>query len=281
MSFTEVLDDYFQQRADQDLFSGAVLVTRGRSRLYARAYGYASRAWRVPNTLATRFDTASITKLFTAIATLQLIDAGLLSLDTRVVERLRLDDTPFSKDITVSHLLTHTSGLGDDADEEAGESYEDVWKERPNYSVTETRDFLPQFVNKPANFPPGEGCRYCNVGYVLLGLLIESTSGMTYRDYVREHIFARSGDDFLRVLSDGPRQRQRRRRLRSDPRIERDHRGVEEEHLLVPADRVAGRRCPRNGRRPGSVPAGGQGGRPPLARADERVPHPSGRALER
>ncbi len=193
MGFTEVLDEYFQQRADQDLFSGAVLVTRGRSRLYARAYGYASRAWRVQNMLATRFDTASITKLFTAIATLQLIDAGLLSLDTRVVERLRLDDTPFSKDITVSHLLTHTSGLGDDADEEAGESYEDVWKERPNYSVTETRDFLPQFVNKPANFPPGEGCRYCNVGYVLLGLLIESTSGMTYRDYVREHIFAEAG----------------------------------------------------------------------------------------
>ena len=162
MRFTRVLDEYFGHRVAQDLFSGAVLITQGESRLYARAYGYASRAWRVPNTLATRFDTASITKLFTAIATLQLIDQGLLAFDTPVVERLRLEDTPISKDITVSHLLTHTSGIGDDADEEAGESYEDVWKKKPNYSVTETRDFLPQFVNKPANFPPGQGCRYCN-----------------------------------------------------------------------------------------------------------------------
>ena len=153
MTFTRVLDEYFGDLVDKDLFSGAVLITQGESRLYGRAYGYASRAWRVPNTLDTRFDTASITKLFTAVATLQLIDRGLLAFDTPVVERLHLEDTPFSKEITVSHLLTHTSGLGDDADEEAGERYEDVWKAKPNFFVVETRDFLPQFVNKSANFP--------------------------------------------------------------------------------------------------------------------------------
>jgi CubicO group peptidase (beta-lactamase class C family) len=202
MCFTHELDEYFRHRAAQDLFSGVVLITRGASRLYARAFGYASRAWRVPNTLDTRFDTASITKLFTAIATLQLIDRGLLAFDTPVVERLRLEDTPLSKDITVFHLLTHTSGIGDDAEEEAGERYEDLWKAKPNYSVIETRDFLPQFVNKPANFPPGQGCRYCNCGYILLGLLIESISGMAYRDYVRAHIFAKAGmtaSDFFRL----------------------------------------------------------------------------------
>ena len=202
MCFTRVLDEYFRDRAAQDLFSGAVLITRGASRLYARAYGYASRAWRVPNTLDTRFDTASITKLFTAIATLQLIDGGLLAFDTPVVERLRLESTPLSKDITVFHLLTHTSGIGDDAEEEAGERYEDLWKAKPNYSVIETRDFLPQFVNKPANFPPGQGCRYCNCAYILLGLLIESISGMAYRDYVRAHVFAEAemtASDFFRL----------------------------------------------------------------------------------
>ena len=202
MSFTHVLDEYFQHRAAQDLFSGAVLITQSASRLYARAYGYASRAWRVPNTLDMRFDTASITKLFTAIATLQLIDQSLLAFDTPVVKRLDLEGTLLSKDVTVFHLLTHTSGIGDDADEEAGERYEDLWKAKPNYSVIETRDFLPQFVNKPANFPPGGGCRYCNCGYILLGLLIESISGMTYRDYVRTHIFSKVGmtaSDFLRL----------------------------------------------------------------------------------
>jgi len=154
---THVLDEYFRHRAAQDLFSGAALITQGAARLFAGAYGYASRAWDVPNKLDTRFDTASVTKLFTAIATLQLIDRELLTFDTAVVEHLGLEGTPLSKDVTVFHLLTHTSGIGDDADEEAGERYEDVWKAKPNYSVVETRDFLPQFVNKPANFPQEKG----------------------------------------------------------------------------------------------------------------------------
>ena len=199
---THVLDEYFRDRAAQDLFSGAALITQGATRLYASAYGYASRAWRVPNNLDTRFDTASVTKLFTAIATLQLIDRGLLTFDTPVVERLGLEDTPLSRDVTVRHLLTHTSGIGDDADEEAGERYEDLWKAKPNYSVVETRAFLPQFVNKPANFSPGEGCHDCNCGYVLLGLLIETISGMIYRDYVRAHVFAEAAmtaSDFFRM----------------------------------------------------------------------------------
>src|ERR671917_647728 len=153
MRWTHVLDEYFRHRAAHDLFSGAVLITRGANRLYARAYGYASRAWRVPNTLDTRFDTASVTKLFTAVGTLQLIDRGLLAFDTPVVERLGLETTTLSKDVTVYHLLTHTSGIGDDADEEAGELYEDLWKTKPNYSVVETRGFLPQSANKPPNFP--------------------------------------------------------------------------------------------------------------------------------
>ena len=202
MRWTQVLDEYFRHRATQDLFSGAVLITQGATRLYARAYGYASRAWGVPNTLDTRFDTASVTKLFTAIAALQLIDRGLLAFDTPVVERMGLEGTALSKEINVLHLLTHTSGIGDDADEEAGERYEDVWKAKPNYSVVETRDFLPQFVYKPANFSPGEGCRYCNCGYVLLGLLIETMSGMTYRDYIRANVFAEAGmstSDFFRM----------------------------------------------------------------------------------
>ena len=202
MPFSAELDDYFEQRTNQDLFSGVVLITQGAQTLYARAFGYAQRGWQVPNTLDTRFDTASITKLFTAVATMQLIDRGELAFDMPVIERLGLTGTAISPAVTVAQLLTHTSGIGDDADEEAGESYEDVWKTKPNYSVTETRDFLPQFAYRPANFAPGQGCRYCNCSYVLLGLLIEASSGMTYRDYVRAHVFAPAGmasSDFLRM----------------------------------------------------------------------------------
>lgn len=102
----------------------------------------------------------------------------------------------------VYHLLTHTSGIGDDAEEENGESYEDLWRTKPNYAVTTTADFLPQFIHKPPNFPPGQGCSYCNCSFVLLGLMIEKISGMNFRDYVRQNIFTRAGmphSDFLRL----------------------------------------------------------------------------------
>jgi CubicO group peptidase (beta-lactamase class C family) len=193
VSPTSELNAYFEDLASRDAFSGVVLVTSGASRLYAGEYGYASRAWKVPNTLETRFDTASITKLFTAVATMQLVDRGLLTMDTGVIDFLGLTGTRISPDVTVYQLLTHTSGIGDDSEEEDGEDYEDVWVERPNYSVTETRDFLPQFVHKEPNFPPGEGCRYCNCGYVLLGLMIEKCTGLSYRRYVQENVFDRAG----------------------------------------------------------------------------------------
>lgn len=196
------LDHYLQTLEDQHKFSGVVLITQGDLPLYAGAFGYASRAWKIPNSLETRFDTASITKLFTAIATLQLIDQKRLMFDTRVIDLLGLTGTAIANEVTVYQLLTHTSGIGDDAEEENNERYEDVWKSKPNYSISTTTDMLPQFIHKPANFPPGQGCRYCNCSYVLLGLAIEKISGLSYRDYVRKHIFAPVGmthSDFLRM----------------------------------------------------------------------------------
>ena len=176
-------------------FSGVVGVEQGEQTLLLEAFGRASRTWNIPTTVETRFDTASITKLFTAVATLQLVEQGAFSLDTSVIGYLGLEETGISAEVTPYQLLTHTSGIADDADEEAGERYEDLFLERPNYTVTETADYLPQFVGKPPNFAPGEGCRYCNVGYVLLGLMIERATGSSYREYVTEHVFARAGMD--------------------------------------------------------------------------------------
>jgi CubicO group peptidase (beta-lactamase class C family) len=202
MNATHEIDQYFRELAGESRFSGVVLITQGASRLYAGAFGFASRPWEIANSLDIRFDTASITKLFTSIATLQLVDKGLLALDTSTIDYLGLTRTAISPEVNVFHLLTHTSGIADDAEEEDGEDYADLWIAKPNYSVTSTADFLPQFVQKPANFAPGQGCRYCNCSFVLLGLMIEKATGMTYRDYVRENIFARAGmrhSDFLRM----------------------------------------------------------------------------------
>jgi CubicO group peptidase (beta-lactamase class C family) len=193
MHAVEALDRYLKAREEKGEFSGVVLITYGDRQLYRAAYGYASRAWKIRNTLDMRFDTASITKLFTSVATLQLVDRGLLTLDTKVIPALGLEGTSISDEVTVYHLLTHTSGIGDDCEEEEGEVYEDLWQTKPNYSVTTTAGFLPQFIHKPPNFPPGQACRYCNCGFVLLGLLIEKQTSMWYRDYVQEELFARVG----------------------------------------------------------------------------------------
>ena len=179
------------ERADG--FSGVAFVTQGASILLAEAFGEASRAWHVPNRMDTRFDTASVTKLFTAVATLQQIERGAFAIDTKVIPWLGLTGTTISEQVEVRHLLTHTSGIGDDADEEAGESYEAIWQERPSYRVLETADFLPQFAQKPMRFAPGEGCRYNNCAFILLGLMVERASGRDYRAFVMDEVFARVG----------------------------------------------------------------------------------------
>jgi len=112
-----------EQLTVADEFSGVVRIDQRGRTLLAAAYGPASRTWGVPCRLETRFDTASITKLFTAVATLQQVAAGAFDLQTPVREYLGLADTAVSADVTTYHLLTHTSGIADDADEEAGEDY--------------------------------------------------------------------------------------------------------------------------------------------------------------
>lgn len=174
-------------------FSGVCLVTRSGEIVFQKAYGFAHRGFGVPNRTTTRFDTASITKLFTATAVMQMVDRRLVALDSRVMPFLGITGTAISDEVTVFHLLTHTSGIADDADEEAGEDYELLFVDKPNYAIRATRDFLPQFAYKRPNFPPGTGVRYNNCAFVLLGLVIERVTGMTYRDYIREHVFAPAG----------------------------------------------------------------------------------------
>lgn len=189
----EDLASRLRAAAASDAFSGVVVLRRGDERLLELALGPASRRWPVPNHLGTRFDTASITKTFTSVAVLQQVDAGRLDLDASIHDHVDLAGTTIPREVTLRHVLSHTSGIADDADEEAGEDYALLWVDKPCYSVMTTADFLPGFVHKEPNFAPGEGCRYCNVGYILAGLALEAVTGVTYRDYVREHVFARAG----------------------------------------------------------------------------------------
>ena len=178
--------------ADHD-FSGTVLIKRGNATLYEAAAGLATPRWGIPNTMDTRFDTASITKLFTSVAVLDLVGKGELDLETSIHHYVDLEGTTISPQVTLLHLLTHTSGIADDADEEAGESYEELFRDTPNYSIIETKDFLPQFAHKEPLAEPGVDCRYCNVGYVLAGLAIEKVTGVSYRQHIFDEVFTRLG----------------------------------------------------------------------------------------
>lgn len=174
-------------------FSGVVLVSRGGETLFESATGFASQRWRSPNTLDTRFDTASITKLFTAVAVLQQVGLGNLDLELPIHHYVDLEGTAIPTDVNLLHVLTHTSGIADDADEEAGESYAELWAKTPTYTVMQTADLLPQFAHKEPYFVPGTDSQFSNAGYVLAGLALERVTGKPYRQYVEEQVFEKAG----------------------------------------------------------------------------------------
>ncbi|MGF1525157.1 MAG: serine hydrolase domain-containing protein [Leptolyngbyaceae cyanobacterium] len=202
MDFAKQLHSILENRARERKFSGAVLVKRGNEDLFKAAYGEASKSWQIKNRTDTRFRIASIAKMFTAVATLQLIDANKLTLNTGIVECLELQHTAVPKAVTVYHLLTMTSGIADWFDE-SGDVEEDwaaLCRDHPIYLFRQNQDYLPLFLNKPPLLSVGQQHCYNNAGYILLGLAIEKLSGVSYFDYVRRHIFARAQmtrSDFL------------------------------------------------------------------------------------
>jgi len=178
-------------------FSGVVSVSRGTDVVFERAYGLADRAHTVPCTPQTRFAIASGTKAMTALVVLKLMADGSLSLATTARSVLG-DDLPLiAADVTVEHLLNHTSGIGDYVDEETGELPLSV----PVYALVDTRDYLPALDGIPTKFRAGARFGYCNSGYVVLALIAERISGTGYHELVRDRVLTPAGmhdTDFLR-----------------------------------------------------------------------------------
>ncbi len=181
-------------------FSGAVLLTSAGETLLEAGVGYADRATSTPITPATRFGLASVTKMFTAVAIADQVAAARLAFDTPVVDVLPPERRPSTlrPDVTVHHLLCHSSGIADyheeeplDGSEEA--DYADLWISRPAYSVERPADFLPLFADLAPYWPPGERFWYSNAGYIVLGLVLEEVTGRPYTEVVQERVFDRAG----------------------------------------------------------------------------------------
>jgi D-alanyl-D-alanine carboxypeptidase len=173
------------KQAVADRFSGAALVARDGEVRFADAYGQADRERGIPNTIETRFRIGSMNKMFTAVATLQLIEAGKLALDDTVGKHLRgYPNSEVATKVTVRHLLTHTGGTGDIF----GPEYD-----ANRLQLREHSDYVKLYGSRAPNFEPGARFAYSNYGFVLLGAIIEAVSGQSYYDYVREHVFHPAG----------------------------------------------------------------------------------------
>jgi D-alanyl-D-alanine carboxypeptidase len=171
--------------AREDGLSGVVLVAKDGKPVLETAYGFSNLADRVPNRVDTKFNMASMGKMFTAVAVLQLVEAGKITLDDTVGKYLpHYPGTAVRDDVTVKELLTHTSGMGN-----FWEQLADKAKDR----YVSVSDYVPLFADQPLLFEPGKSFAYSNNGYTVLGLIIEAVSGQTYFDYVRDHIYRPCG----------------------------------------------------------------------------------------
>lgn len=178
--------------ADAD-FSGVVAVDVADRRVLERAAGFAHRAHGIPMTIDTRLGLASGGKTFTSLAVLRLVEEGKLALDTRVRTILG-DDLPLIDDaVTVEHLLTHSSGIGDYLDESGDGEIDDYILTRPVHTLDTAEAFLPELEGHPQVFPPGERFAYNNGGFVVLALVVERVTGEAFADVVEREVIARAG----------------------------------------------------------------------------------------
>jgi CubicO group peptidase (beta-lactamase class C family) len=174
-------------------FAGVVRIDGTHEEDLAAAYGFADRAYRVPNGLDTQFATASGTKGFTALAVMALVESGTLGLDA-TARSLLGDDLPLvADDVTVEHLLAHRSGIGDYLDEDRIEDLTDYVLPVPVHTLTSTESFLPLLDGHPTVFRAGARFAYNNGGYLVLALAAERASGVGFHDLVRSLVWEPAG----------------------------------------------------------------------------------------
>ncbi|HEY2271827.1 MAG TPA: serine hydrolase domain-containing protein, partial [Jatrophihabitantaceae bacterium] len=173
-----------------DRFSGVISVTGPDGVEFERAYGLADRAHGMAMTTDTQLAIASGTKGLTAAAVLGLVDDGALSLDTTARSVLGADLPLIADDVTVAHLLTHRSGIGDYVDEDLPEEQP---LQVPVGVLESTPAYLPALDGFAAKFPAGARFSYCNSGYVVLALIAERVTRTPFEQLVDRRVFEPAG----------------------------------------------------------------------------------------
>jgi CubicO group peptidase (beta-lactamase class C family) len=181
----KTLADAVDEVAERTQFSGVVRVDRKGETEVLAAYGYADRAYEIPNDVGTRFGTASAVKGLTALVVISLVESGTLELGT-TARSLLGDDLPLiADDVTVEHLLAHRSGIGDYLDEDLLDGRTEYVMTVPVHTLATAEQYLAALDGYPTVFPAGERFAYNNGGYVVLAVLAERASGIDYHELVR------------------------------------------------------------------------------------------------
>ena len=165
----------------QRLFNGSVLVAKNGKIIYQKNAGFADMEHKVPVMTNTRFELASISKTFTAILILQLVEKGKIKLDAKVSDYIPEFTRNDSGQITVHHLLSHTSGI------------QDFVGLNCDFASWTEKEFLAGLQKTAINFKPGAQFQYASSTYILLRFIIEKVTGKTYEANLREHILTVAG----------------------------------------------------------------------------------------
>lgn len=180
-----------------DGFSGVVTLRRKGIVEFEGCYGLANRADGVPITPATRFGLASLSKMYTAATIGTLVRDGKVAFATPVADVVPPERRPATlrPDVTVAHLLTHTSGIADyyEEEDEPEGGYASLWVDRPVGGILHPVDFLPMYGHLEPYRPPGEKWQYSNAGFVLLAQVVEELTGQEFPAAVAERVFGPAG----------------------------------------------------------------------------------------
>lgn len=176
------LQTYFDSQCKNQQFMGSVAIMQNGTRVFDAACGVANAEWDIPNSIGTEFRIGSITKQFTAVAILLLNQEGKLALSDPI--RKFIPDLPQAwASVSVHQLLTHTAGIPN----YTSQSNEAERKRLDKLGAT-PRQILGLVAKSPLTFTPGSKVEYSNTDYILLGMVTEKASGMSYQQFVQSHI---------------------------------------------------------------------------------------------
>lgn len=176
---TAPVDQLFSSYNGKDTPGAVVLVIKNGKPIFQKAYGRANLEDKTPVTLATNFRLASVTKQFTAMCIMKLVQSGRLEYDHNL-QQIFPEFPAYGRDVTIRHLLQHTSGLI---------AYENLIPDTATIQVRD-KDVLKMMMAQDSTyFPPGLQYRYSNSGYAVLAMVVEKTSGQSFALFLQENIF--------------------------------------------------------------------------------------------